>query len=177
VRIPRPTYDAELVEAIEEHLNQEQLTSPSHADYIGGGLKVTHYLGEDTKLYARPIIQIMNDNGAALTTTTTTYRRPCPHCYDFSRTWKCPDHHELPWNTETGTWAIPHQADDDQCACIDCRQNRTGWPGRSVRCGHDCPICTAVCGPSDPTPNTLEVSGETIQGSFTSFSINIDPPR
>lgn len=43
----------------------------------------------------------------ASSSSTVAYPKPCPDCLDFSRTWACTEHPEIPWDTERRVWVRP----------------------------------------------------------------------
>ena len=123
MKIPQPTYDPDLVAAIEEHLDQDAQTEIMYTEPMGGaGFELTRSRarGANTgRLHTRPIFQIIGDqagNGRNLGRTPA----PCAACYDFSRTWNCPDHAEVPWNPEKYDWDTPHLPDESSCRCSAC---------------------------------------------------------
>lgn len=59
--------------------------------------------------YARPMIQIIPNEASSSSRQSV---HPCS-CDDFTRSWdavRCPDHHELRWDTERRTWSWPNGA-------------------------------------------------------------------
>lgn len=43
----------------------------------------------------------------ASSSSAVAYPKPCPDCLDFSRTWACTEHPEIPWDTERRVWVRP----------------------------------------------------------------------
>ena len=108
-KIPRPVYDAEVVAAIEEHLDQDRLTELEFAANLGhpdDGLKVFHAVGSVTRVYNRPMFQVLSTEAFSCAPLPV---RPCPDCDDWARSWKCEEHHELPYDTETKAWVRPER--------------------------------------------------------------------
>jgi hypothetical protein len=108
-KIPRPVYDAEVVAAIEEHLDQERLTAIESAANLGhadDGLKVLFAVGGETRTYNRPMLQVLPTEAFSCSRLPA---RPCPDCDDWARSWKCEEHHELPYDTEAKAWIRPER--------------------------------------------------------------------
>lgn len=108
-KIPRPVYDAEVVAAIEEHLELDRLTALEFTAGLGhadDGLKVFHAVGATTRTYNRPMFQVLSTEAFSCAPLPI---RPCPDCDDWARSWKCEKHHELPYDTETKAWIRPER--------------------------------------------------------------------
>ena len=119
MKLRLPKYDADLVEQIEQYLELDattaiEVTSTDEED----GLVYTFAFGRALKSNSRPMFQVIEDqafSGMALGVS------PCA-CYDFHRTWNCPDHHEIPYNTDKKNWERPHIEGSETCFCTPCRE-------------------------------------------------------
>lgn len=95
-KIPKPVYDARLVEDIEEHLCQNYYTAIVQTLGPDSNGLLTHYtLGADTKTYSRPMFQLFKDGASSSFPVNYT---PCPDCDDFAYTSNCETHYELGWD-------------------------------------------------------------------------------
>ncbi len=86
-----PTFDAELVAQIEDHLDMHYLTEITEQilmDESDGDLMIVFANGWTRKSYPRPMFQLIPDAVGRATAPGV----PCNLCGDFSRSWSCPDH-------------------------------------------------------------------------------------
>lgn len=118
MKIPKPTYDAKLVAAIEEYLDQDHLTE-IEIEQEDHGLKYTYARGRVRKSYPRPMFQIIPDTPLSSRPTT-----PC-QCDRFDRSWNCPEHPEIEWDAVQHRWKRPCTGDQERCQCEPCRERRT----------------------------------------------------
>ena len=125
MKFPFPRYDAETVEAIEEHLDQQNLTEIVGATPMAGeGLVTVWVRGNGTKSYSRPMIQVLgNEQFSGRPAAIQTPVTPC-QCYRFDRSWDCPDHPPIPWNTKERRWERPCTGADG-CGCPSCAMPRS----------------------------------------------------
>lgn len=104
MKLTMPKYDAELVAAIEEHLDQANTTVIDRELDARDGTVTTFARGRRRKSYPRPMFQVLPDtNGIAF----QEHIRPCPACDRWDRSWSCPDHPEVPWDTKLGCFVRP----------------------------------------------------------------------
>lgn len=97
MKLKLPRYDAEVVEAIEEYLDLEESTSIEATSVnTADGLLYTFAYGRKLKSNPRPMFDVISDGAFSGMHQRVS---PCP-CYDFHRSWSCPDHHEIPWDAE-----------------------------------------------------------------------------
>lgn len=97
-KIPKPTYDPDLVAAVEEHLCQEYWTEIYQTAGPDDNGLLTHYTnGADTKTYSRPMFQLYKDGASSSFPVNYT---PCPDCDDFAYTSNCETHYELGWDSK-----------------------------------------------------------------------------
>lgn len=101
MKTPFPKYDDTLVGRIEEYLDMHYLTSVATEVPVGDDLIVTSAVGRGMSRYARPMFQVIPHD--AFSGSCLSYT-PCPACDDWSRSWNCPDHHEIPWDAEKREW-------------------------------------------------------------------------
>lgn len=66
-----------------------------------------YYAAQRRGHYTRPMIQVISLGSDPSSDYGTRYRRQCEACYDFARTWNCPDHHEKTWNARKVHWEDP----------------------------------------------------------------------
>lgn len=109
MKIPFPRYDEALVLEIEEHLLQDLNTDirdelECNPDSDMAGLKVTFARG-GSGLYRRPMFQVLNDVPGA-GTLSGALGVSCA-CGDFSRSWNCSEHGEVPWDWEKRQFVTP----------------------------------------------------------------------
>ena len=137
MKIPFPKYDEALVLEIERYLQQRsktELSAPVECDPYSemAGLSVTYALGR-SGVYMRPMFQVFNDvpSGERWPRWTGTAGVPCA-CGDFSRSWNCSEHGEVPWDWE---------------------KRRFAMPGTSTRPGEEIPLAPML-GPSGALPAT-----------------------
>lgn len=172
-RTPKPVYDAETVEAIEEYLDLDSYTRT--ADSIldtATGLTYTeavgnepYYLPDGTQApgtragsnYSRPMFQILyNESFSALPLAVT----PC-QCDRFDQSWNCPWHPEIPWDEKRHRWVRPCTGNRQTCGCVACTARRLNSAERSSGpCS--CPLCTEMRQrvPDPPVHNPpVETSG------------------
>lgn len=102
-KIPRPTFDEDLVLEIEDHLHQDAMTEivdrypvvDSYGAPVGmEGHRVRgkhHPDGRRDNNYARPMIQLI-ENGASSASMLRPVIDPCHHCLDIAYTRNCPEH-------------------------------------------------------------------------------------
>lgn len=114
MKLPFPKFDADLVEAIEDHLHlaEHTETMTTHEGNAGEGLDSVISVGwgknANNSTYFRPMFQVLVPGGTIPVLTV----RPCARCLDFSRSWNCPDHPEkpiteFPWRKATLERARP----------------------------------------------------------------------
>lgn len=108
MKIPFPKYDEELVLEIEEHLLQGLNTDIKdemeyHSNSDMAGLKVMFARGH-SGVFQRPMFQVVNDNPVDEEGGAAGSLGVACQCGDFSRSWNCPDHHELEWDWVFRTW-------------------------------------------------------------------------
>ena len=121
-KIPKPAYDAKLVAAIEEYLDQDYLTeTETETEQEAGGLKYTHARGRARKSYPRPMFEIILDTSFSAQPVNVT---PC-QCDRFDRSWNCPAHPEIEWDTVRRRWKRPCTGNQAYCQCDPCRERRT----------------------------------------------------
>lgn len=94
MKLTMPPYDAELVAAIEEHLEQDYWTEIEGTSGTAStpGCDVTRARGMRRKAYSRPMIQVYEDG---LSSGMPVAQPACPSCGDFSRSWKCDVHESV----------------------------------------------------------------------------------
>lgn len=115
MKTPFPKYDEELVLEIEEHLLQGLKTNIQdemeyHPNSEMAGLKVIFARGH-SGVFQRPMFQVLNDNPVddnqvGPEESFTGMPGVTCQCGDFSRSWNCPDHHELEWDWVFRTWKL-----------------------------------------------------------------------
>ena len=137
-KIPKPTYDPDLVAAIEEHLCQEYWTEIDHnLPANEDGLVYYYAVGADTKTYSRPIFQLFKDGASSSFPADYT---PCPDCDDFAYTSNCETHYELGWDSKRHDFNIRQRQPEPAVA-----QSPSGRPlfnAETLRAPH----------PTDPQP-------------------------
>lgn len=55
--------------------------------------------------YVRPMYELFNLEASS--SNMRDYANPCPACLDFSRSWACEEHPEIPWDDEKKQWDRP----------------------------------------------------------------------
>jgi hypothetical protein len=75
----------------------------SQQDPLNDELVFTFAYGRSTKSYARPMFQALSVE--AYSSFRNIAGTACP-CGDFSRSWNCEEHGELPYDYDTGRWKI-----------------------------------------------------------------------
>lgn len=151
MKIPFPKYDPDLIAEIEMFLDQDYLTEITDEALAGAaedGLVNTWARGfggtsrpgiggaRNPSNYARPMFQVLHADYTGFRAQSP--RAECPACYDFSRSWNCPEHREVPYDTELKSFVRPTVqplGDEDirrfqlfttHCGCAMCRA--TGSP-------------------------------------------------
>ena len=112
-KTPPPTFDAELVERIEDYLELDRWTTPIYSDVRNKGtdyeVTCTLYAGREKKSYPRPMFDLLHPtlsfSGSAARYSDIT---PCD-CYQFQYSPRCTDHPELPWDDTARSWERPGQ--------------------------------------------------------------------
>lgn len=103
-----PVFDKEAVEEIEACLDMHDLTEIEYVEEMSGTdgqLNVQYAIGHVQNGYARPMLQLICDGRGISGPDGTACQ-----CGDFSRTWNCPDHGEIPWDAKKRRWIRPHDA-------------------------------------------------------------------
>lgn len=135
MKIPFPRYDEALVLEIEEHLLQDLNTDirdelECNPDSDMAGLKVTFAHG-GSGVYRRPMFQVLNDVPGA-GTLSGALGVSCA-CGDFSRSWNCSEHGEVPWDWEKRQFVTPGTS----------TRPRPTPAGTSTRPGEEIPLTLA----------------------------------
>lgn len=96
MKLKPPQFDAELVAAIEEHLDMQYSTMVVERIPMDDEPELQvkralgYYIARRSGNYTRPMLQILPNE--AFSGMLPHPRIQCPACYDFSRSWNCPDH-------------------------------------------------------------------------------------
>lgn len=106
-KTPKPYFDEQLVKEIEEHLELDCLTKIETSTRGVEGIAFTFAVGVYKKSFARPMFQVLSDGHPLRDALSVA---PCA-CYDFHRSWNCPDHPELEWDWNSRTWKKPPRQD------------------------------------------------------------------
>lgn len=99
---------------IEAVVTMEGTGQPANAE---PELIVHRAYGSEHKSYPRPMFQIIPRDAFSGMGPSV---QPCPGCYDFARTWACPDHGERHYDTDVKVWRIAH-TDNLDCECSSCQ--------------------------------------------------------
>lgn len=95
-KLPRPTYDPELVADIEDYLDQLANTEIIyHMERGLDGWEIQRAAGRYKGTYSRPMFETFEDG--VTSAIRKSYPDPCPACDDWSRTSKCTEHYEIAW--------------------------------------------------------------------------------
>jgi hypothetical protein len=129
------------------------LTEITHSDPMrgddGDNLDVLRTPGGDTRLYSRPMIQVIPRDafsGAALSVT------PCMACYRFDRSWACADHPEVPYNHERKQWARPGLVPPTAYVSAPMDPSTLARQVAAFAQTGEVPQIRCVCGCQDPEP-------------------------
>jgi hypothetical protein len=82
--------------------------------------------------YARPMFQALPLEASS--SASISYPNPCPACLDFSRSWACEEHGEIPYDRDKGGWQRPDVIE---------RQRRMDATAITVP-ACNCPLCTDI---------------------------------
>lgn len=127
-KIPRPTYDAEVVAKIEEFLDQNYTTEVEYTEkYPDDGIEYTYARGRARKSYPRPMFQIIPRDAFSGSGHSVT---PC-QCDRFDRSWNCELHPEISWDPKRRRWDRPCTGDRTRCDCTPCYERRQRAQERS----------------------------------------------
>jgi hypothetical protein len=206
LKLPFPKYEAETVAEIEAYLDMHYQTEIVETEQMGPeahGLKATYARGltpngdaatRNVNNYARPMFQVLPRDAFSCGAIVVT---PCRACDDFSRSWACEEHHELPWDAEKGRFQRPDRVDapildtlveqyrqamhmiaENQFPPVDGRRFFTQAVQdeerhRQVTSLFSLPSFTMTLeGTFDP--NFLEITGETVQGTADTVRIEVE---
>jgi len=136
MKIPFPKYEAEVVAEVEAYLDQDYQTEIiEEAEVRDEGIKVLYARGIESygptgtgpgrrRLgnHARPMFEPIDDTAFSGIAPKGT---PCGPCGDFSRSWACPLHPEVPWDAKERGWKRVCTR-DDRCTCDTCLAWRPG---------------------------------------------------
>ena len=113
MKLTFPKYDAALVEEIEAFLDQSYQTEITRTEeHLGLGITYTRARGFSSTgrpgtrgmdSYARPMFQLIQDRAFS----GSGPRGTLCQCGDFAYSWNCPEHDELPWDSEARRWIRP----------------------------------------------------------------------
>jgi hypothetical protein len=193
LKLPFPKYEAETVAEIEAYLDMHYQTEIVETEQMGPeahGLKATYARGHtpngqdhtrNVNNYARPMFQVLPRDAFSCGAIVVT---PCRACDDFSRSWACEEHHELPWDAEKGRFQRPDRVDapildtlveqyrqamhmiaENQFPPVDGRRFLDPYRGLPS-------FTTTLEGTFDP--NFLEITGETVQGTADTVRIEVE---
>jgi len=123
-KIPKPTYDAEVVAEIEAYLDQDYLTEITHVEESPDmGLAHLYAAGRVRKSYPRPMFQVIPDGAFSGGGSSVT---PC-QCDRFDQSWNCELHpDEVAWDNERKRWRLPCTGNRTRCECDSCHERRQG---------------------------------------------------
>lgn len=96
MKLPPPRTDMDLVKAIEDHLDQQEMTRIVHTNQSCPGLVTTIPAGRPPLGWHRPMFQILAEKPEP----TTTWDTGCAACFDLSRSWNCAEHQDEPKGLE-----------------------------------------------------------------------------
>lgn len=96
--------DTEIVDTDEVTLETDGVTEIITLEHARG-----NYEARERRHYPRTMFQLIEDGHSSGSPTSPA--SPCPDCYDFSRSWNCPDHPEVPWGGPERGWLRPGRPD------------------------------------------------------------------
>ncbi len=169
MKTPFPEYDALRVDAIEEHLDQQYLTEivAVQSDQDLPGMQVIFARGamicdRPGGTHFRPMLQIIPRDAYS---GCPGFVEPCPACDRWDRSWNCPEHPEIEWDTVRGGWkdgpmAVRGPAPEPRPAVEYTLQQYTiVFDQQSFR----------------TRTRTVEVNGETLQQGSLTLRFEIEP--